>query len=169
MYYVLGTICSFICAVLMAWSTFSKNKKGMMKIQIFNPIFGALSNFFFYSYSAVVTNIINVIRNYLTYKGKVTKLLTLLFIMFYIIFGLIFNSKGFIGFFPIIGSSLYAIFFIKSKNAQTLRIGLIINQLLWFSHDIYIKAYPSMIMEIVISVVTLYNIIKFSKQKNIEK
>jgi len=54
--FTLGTIFSFICAILVAWSTFSKNKKDMAKIQIFNPIFGALSNFFFCSYSAVVTN-----------------------------------------------------------------------------------------------------------------
>ena len=71
--FTLGTICSFICAILIAWSTFSKNKKDMAKIQIFNPIFGALSNFFFCSYSAVVTNLVNVIRNYLTYKEKITK------------------------------------------------------------------------------------------------
>ena len=76
--FTLGTICSFICAILMAWSTFSKNKKEMAKIQIFNPIFGALSNFFLCSYSAVVTNIVNVIRNYLTYKEKI------IFNMYYI-------------------------------------------------------------------------------------
>lgn len=45
--FALGTICSFLCAILIAWSTFSKDKKDMAKIQIFNPIFGALSNFFY--------------------------------------------------------------------------------------------------------------------------
>ena len=53
--------------------TFNKNKKDMVKIQILNPIFGALSNFFLCSYSAVVTNVVNVIINYLTYKEKITK------------------------------------------------------------------------------------------------
>ena len=72
--FTLGTICSLICAILIAWSTFSKNKKDMAKIQIFNPIFGALSNFFLCSYSAVVTNVVNVIRNYLTYKEKICKM-----------------------------------------------------------------------------------------------
>ena len=165
--FALGTIFSFICAALIVWSTFSKNKKDMAKIQIFNPIFGALSNIFLCSYSAVVTNLVNVIRNYLTYKGKLTKLITIVCIIFYIVFGLLFNSKGWIGIFPILASSSYAIFCLKSDNAQTLRYGLILNQILWLIHDLYIKAYPSMVVEILISIITGYNILRYSKQENI--
>ncbi|CDE90175.1 putative uncharacterized protein [Clostridium sp. CAG:389] len=164
--FTLGTICSFICAILMAWSTFSKNKKEMAKIQIFNPIFGALSNFFLCSYSAVVTNIVNVIRNYLTYKEKITKKLTILFIVFYILFGLAFNTKGWIGIFPILASSSYAIFCLKSNDAQILRYGLVLNQILWFLHDICVKAYPSMVTEVLIAIITIYNIIKESKRED---
>lgn len=173
MYYnfTFGTICSFLCAILIALSTFCKSKENMAKIQIFNPMFGALSNFFFCSYSAVVTNLVNVVRNYLTYKNKINKELTILFISFYVIFGLIFNTRGFIGIFPILASSSYAIFCLRSEEAQFLRYGLVLNQILWFCHDIFIRAYPSMIVEILVSLITIYNIIKFSNKKryNIRK
>ncbi len=173
MYYnfTFGTICSFLCAILIALSTFCKSKENMAKIQIFNPMFGALSNFFFCSYSAVVTNLVNVVRNYLTYKNKINKELTILFISFYVIFGLIFNTRGFIGVFPILASSTYAIFCLRSEEAQFLRYGLVLNQILWFCHDIFIRAYPSMIVEILVSLITIYNIIKFSNKKryNIRK
>lgn len=173
MYYnfTFGTICSFLCAILIALSTFCKSKENMAKIQIFNPMFGALSNFFFCSYSAVVTNLVNVVRNYLTYKNKINKELTILFISFYVIFGLIFNTRGFIGIFPILASSTYAIFCLRSEEAQFLRYGLVLNQILWFCHDIFIRAYPSMIVEILVSLITIYNIIKFSNKKryNIRK
>lgn len=167
MYYnfTFGTICSFLCAILIALSTFCKSKENMAKIQIFNPMFGALSNFFFCSYSAVVTNLVNVVRNYLTYKNKINKELTILFISFYVIFGLIFNTRGFIGIFPILASSTYAIFCLRSEEAQFLRYGLVLNQILWFCHDIFIRAYPSMIVEILVSLITIYNIIKFSNKK----
>ncbi len=161
--FTLGTICSLLCAILIAWSTFSKNKKDMAKIQIFNPIFGALSNFFLCSYSAVVTNVVNVIRNYLTYKEKITKKSTILFIAFYILFGIAFNTRGWIGIFPILASSSYAIFCLKSNNGQILRYGLVLNQILWLFHDIFVRAYPSMIVEVLISIITIYNIIKYSK------
>lgn len=162
----LGTIFSLLCAVLMGCSTFCKKKKSMMKIQIFNPILGAVSNFFFCSYSAVVTNIVNVIRNYLTYKGKLTKSITILCIVFYIIFGLLFNSIGWIGLLPILASSSYAIFCLCSDNAQILRYGLILNQILWLFHDLCIKAYPAMVMEILISIITIYNILKCYTRTN---
>ena len=161
----LGTIFSFLCAILICWSTFSNNKVDMMKLQVFNPIFGALSNFFLCSYSAVVTNIVNIIRNYLTYKEKLTKTITIICIILYIILGLLFNTRGLIGIFPIFAASSYAIFCLKSRNAQTLRYGLVLNQILWLIHNVYIKAYPSMVVEIIISIITIYNIIKYSKQK----
>lgn len=157
------TVFSLICAILLAWSTFKKNKKDMAKIQIFNPIFGALSNFFLCSYSAVVTNIVNVIRNYLTYKGKINRAITILFIGFYIVFGLVFNTKGFIGTFPILAASSYAIFCLKSNNSQKLRYGLVLNQVLWSIHDIYVKAYPSLAVEILISIITIYNIVRYGR------
>lgn len=163
--FTFGTICSFLCAILIALSTFCKSKENMAKIQIFNPMFGALSNFFFCSYSAVVTNLVNVVRNYLTYKNKINKELTILFISFYVIFGFIFNTRGFIGIFPILASSSYAIFCLRSEETQFLRYGLVLNQILWFCHDIFIRAYPSMIVEILVSLITIYNIIKFSNKK----
>lgn len=164
--FILGTIFSLCCAILMAWSTFSKNKKSMTRIQIFNPIFGALSNFFFCSYSAVVVNIVNVIRNYLTYKGRLNKIITTLCIIFYILFGVFFNTKGWVGVFPILASSSYCMFCLISKNTQSLRFGLLLNQILWFIHDIYVKSYPSVGVEIIVSIITIYNIIKYSMNNN---
>ena len=92
-----------------------------------------------------------------------------MFIIFYILFGLAFNTKGWIGIFPILASSSYAIFCLKSNNAQILRYGLVLNQILWFLHDMFVKAYPSMTVEILISIITIYNIInstKINKKKN---
>lgn len=86
--------------------------------------------------------------------------------MFYIGFGLLFNSKGWIGIFPILASCSYAIFCLNSNNAQILRYGLVLNQLLWLIHDVCIKAYPSIIVEILISFITIYNIFKYYKIKN---
>ena len=97
---------------------------------------------------------------------KNRKKLTILFIVFYILFGLAFNTKGWIGIFPILASSSYAIFCLKSNDAQILRYGLVLNQILWFLHDICVKAYPSMVTEVLIAIITIYNIIKESKRKD---
>ena len=48
-----------------------------------------------------------------------------------------------------------------------MKYGLIINQALWFIHDIYIKAYPAVMLEIILVISTSYSIIKLSKINNI--
>lgn len=168
MYYdfTLGTICSFLCAILIAFLLLVKAKKIWLKFKYLIPCLGLYQTSFFCSYSAVVTNLVNVIRNYLTYKNKINNGLTILFISFYVIFGLVFNTKGFIGIFPILASSSYAIFCLKSEKVQILRYGLVLNQILWFCHDVFIKAYPSMLVEILMSLIAIYNIIKFSRKRN---
>ena len=167
--FVLGIVFSVLSALFVILSTFSKKKKTMIKVQTIDQIFGALANFCLYSYSALVINIVNILRNFLTYKEKFTKPIACLFILFYIGFGLWFNTQGWIGVFPIIASSSYAYFCLKSKNVQFLRYGLVLNQILWFVHDIYIKAYPTAIVAVLVSTISIYNIVKYNKEKNLKK
>jgi len=47
-------------------------------------------------------------------------------------------------------------------------IGLVLNQMLWFIHDTYISAYPSMVVEIIISIITIYNILKYCSQNKMK-
>lgn len=162
--YTIGIVFSFIYAVFVMWSTFAKNKKQMGKIQFYDQAFGAFSNFFLTSYSAVIINGINAVRNYLVYKGKINKIIIIICIVFYISFGIMFNSKGWIGIFPIIASSSYAVFCLKSKDEIVLKYGLILNQLLWLVHDIYVMAVPAIVVEIIVTVLSIYNI-KTSKKK----
>ena len=137
----------------------------MIKIQIIGQIFVALSNFFLYAYSAVIICTINALRNYLTYKGKLSKKITIILFLFYIIFGLVVNSRGWIGVFPIMSACIYLIFCFISNNAQTLRYGLVLNQNIALIHDIYLKAYPSVITEVLVIIIAIYNILKFNKEK----
>ena len=161
--YELGIFFSFIYSVVFMVSVFQKSKKEMLKVQVIDQIVLGLSNFFLMAYSAVVTNIVNTIRNYLTYKGKLTKTIGVLCIIFYVVFGLMVNVRGFIGFLPIIASSTYVIFCLGSKNVQQQRAGLILNLLIHLVHDIYIKAYPTVITEIIVVILTTYNIYKDRK------
>ena len=162
--YSLGIFFALLNTILFIWSIFKKDKKEMIKIQSVGQIFVAISNFFLYSYSAVITCIINALRNYLTYKGKLSKNITIIFFMFYIIFGLAVNSRGLIGIFPIMSACTYLIFCFISNNAQTLRCGLIVNQNMALVHDIFIKAYPSVITEVLVIIISIYNILKFNKK-----
>ena len=164
-YYPLGIIFSFLYSVLSIYSTFCEDKRQMAKAQTIDQVFNAFSHLFLYSYSATVVNIVNIFRNYMTYKGKLNKSITIVLIFLYVILGIIFNSRGWIGIIPIIASSSYAVFCLKGKNVQAMRYGLIFNQMLWIIHDYVVKVYPSIVVEIFVIMTAMYNSTKYYQHR----
>ena len=127
-------------------------------------IFCILSNIALYTYAALTTNTIALIRNILAYKNKLTRKITWVLFVLCIIFGLWANNRGFIGLFPIIASSSYTIFMFTTKNEQQMRWALISNLMLWFVHDIYVQAYPSAATDIGLSIWTAVQIFRNRKK-----
>lgn len=133
--------------------------------QIIDSSFNSISNIFLSSYSGYITNIFTLLRNYLTYKGKFNKKYLVIFILLLVVLGLYFNNKGIIGILPIIASIEYTIFMYKAKTTNRLRIGLIINLIMWGVYNFYIKAYPMFIMNIII--ISLSSINNYKSKRNV--
>ena len=161
---IIGNIFSFLSAVFIALSVVKKNKKDLIWYQVIDVIFCILSNIALYTYAALTTNTIALIRNILAYKNKLTRKITWVLFVLCIIFGLWANNRGFIGLFPIIASSSYTIFMFTTKNEQQMRWALISNLMLWFVHDIYVQAYPSAATDIGLSIWTAVQIFRNRKK-----
>lgn len=162
-YLIIGNIFSFLSALCIAVSVIKKSKNDLIWWQILDIVFCILSNIALYTYAALTTNSISLIRNILAYKNKLTKNLTFILLILCIIVGLWANNRGFIGLFPITASASYTIFMYTTKNEQQMRWALVSNLLLWLVHDIYVQAYPSAITDIVLSIWTLMQIIRNRK------
>lgn len=80
-----------------------------------------------------------------------------------IFLGAIVNTRGIIGWFPIVASASYTVFMYMSKNSQHMCYALVSNLLLWLVHDIYVQAYPSAIADITLSIWTSLQIAKYNK------
>lgn len=161
---ILGNIFSLLSAICIAISVLKKNKNDLIYWQIIDVIFCILSNIALYTYAALTTNSIALIRNILAYKNKLTKKITWVLFVLCIIVGLWANNRGFIGLFPIIASASYTIFMFTTKNEQQMRWALSSNLILWFIHDIYVQAYPSALTDIILSIWTFMQIYKYRKQ-----
>ena len=160
---LITNIFSFIWAILLGISTFSKKRNKMLWIQTGDCVFNSLACLFAWSYAGFTTNAISGIRNILNIKGKMTKwLLTIITILILLIW-IISNQSGIIGLLPPIASVQYTLWSSTTKSAQRTRIWLAINIIMWLIHDIFMKIYPSAIMDIIIIIITAINI---SRQKN---
>lgn len=163
---ILGNVFSLLSAICIAISVLKKNKNDLILWQVIDVIFCILSNIALYTYSAMTTNSIALIRNILAYKNKLTKKITWILFILCIVVGLYANNRGLIGLFPIVASASYTIFMFTTKDEQQMRWALVSNLILWFVHDIYIQAYPSALTDVVLSIWTSVQIFKKSKIKS---
>ncbi|MBR4316710.1 MAG: YgjV family protein [Alphaproteobacteria bacterium] len=162
---IIGNLFSLLSAICVAISVVKKNKKDFMHWQIGEALFGMIVNIILSAYTALVISIVCFIRNILSYKNKLTKNITLILLVISAVIGLYANNLGTIGLLPIIASSSYTLCIYITKNEQQMRYASVINTLLWFFHDKYIKAYPSAILCLILSIWTTIQIIKNIKKK----
>ena len=162
-YLIIGNIFSLLSAICIAISVIKQSKKDFMYWQIGDTFFGIIANIALSAYAALVISIICFIRNILSYKNKLTKNITILLLIISVIVGLYANNLAFIGLLPIIASAGYTICIYITKNEQQMRWALTINMLLWFIHNIYVQAYPSVIANIVLCGWTFVQIYKNRK------
>ena len=159
-YLIIGNIFSLLSAICIAVSIIKKNKNDLIWWQILDVIFCILSNIALYTYAALTTNSVALIRNILAYKNKLSKKLTFVLMILCIVAGLWANNRGIIGLFPIVASAIYTVLMYTTRNDQQMRYALISNLLLWFVHDFYVQAYPSALTDAALSVWTAVQIIR---------
>lgn len=163
---IVGNIFSFLSAVCIAVSVIKKNKNDLIWWQIIDVIFCILSNIALYTYAAMTTNSVALIRNILAYKNKLSKSLTMILCVLCVVVGLWANNRGIIGLFPIIASASYTIFMFTTKNEQQMRWALVSNLILWLVHDVYVQAYPSAVTDLILSIWTAVQIWKYGLTNN---
>ena len=162
--FIIGEISSFLAATCLAKSTFGRTKKDIVKWQVVEQTFCLISNLSLGGYSGVIVNIVSLVRNILSIKGKFKKNLVLPFLLIIIIFGIIFNNHGWIGLIPLIATIEYTIVLGFYKKSQNVRLALAINSTLWAIYDFVIMSYPIFIMDLVVATLALANYIRYRKK-----
>ena len=160
---IIGNIFSFFAVSCVGVSVIKKNKKNFMYWQIGETVFGMFANIFLYAYSALTISIVCLIRNILSYKNRLTKNITAILLVISILVGLYANNLGIIGILPIIASVSYTVCIYITKNEQQMRYATVFNMFLWFIHDMYIRAYPSAVANILLCIWTIIQILKNKK------
>lgn len=156
-----GNFFSLLSAVCLAISVMKKNKNALIKWQIYDTFFCILSAIALGSYPALSTQIVCIVRNTMAYRNELTKQRTLCLACLCMIIGSYVNNLGLVGYFPPLATFLYSIMIYKTANEQQMRYALIFNLMLWLFHDLYIKAYPGAMMDIVISLWTAFFALKY--------
>lgn len=157
---LVGNFFSLLAAFCIVVSVVKNSKKDLVLWQLWSIVFSTFSCLALYAYAAVVTCVMDLIRNALAYKNKLSLQITALLVVLCIIFGLWINNLGVIGIIAIVASSSYTSCMYITKNEQQMRWAFVFNQILWLIHDIYIQAYPAAATDLALGMWTFIHIFK---------
>ena len=163
-YLLVGNSFSLLAAFCIVISVVKKSKKDLILWQLWSIILSTFSCVALYAYAAAITCIMDLIRNALAYKDKLSFKITIVLVILCIILGLWINNLGIIGLVAIVASSSYTIFMYTTKNEQQMRWAFIFNQSLWLIHDVYIQAYPAAMTDLALASWTLFQVYRNHNQ-----
>lgn len=149
--------------LVMVISLFQKNKDRMLGYVVLNGIFFGTEYLLLGAYSGMFSNFFGIFRTYISKEKEKHKNLNkwyilLFFIIGYAIIGFISFDGKIVSLLPIIAEIIYVIA-LWQKDVKKIRIGTLLMVILWLIYDIFVKAYPSMITDLIVMSSTIVAIV----------
>lgn len=145
-------ISNILTLIAQGISLIGSTRKKKEEILIFQSIFLAIASVascLLGGYSAIVPNAVGIIRNILSIKKVNSNKINYLLIACLIIFGIIFNTNGILGYLIIVANLIQSTAIInKNSSTKDVQIAFCISTLCWTSFDISIKNYVGAIFNI---------------------
>lgn len=161
---LVGNIISLIAALFMAISCVIKDRSKVFHLQFLQCLLLAISSWFFSSYAGIVANLIASARNLVISKNKFTKSVAVLFLILSIIFGTIFNNRGFIGLLPMLANVQFAICCYMFTGLKETKYSIGFNVFIWIVYSFAILDFSTAISDIVVFIINMISIITLHKE-----
>lgn len=163
-YLLLANIIALIGSLFMVVASYVKSDKLCIMLQSVQIFMFVISNILLKGITGVIINALSLVRNILTYKRKLTKLLKYSLLILIVVLSIIFNNLGIIGYLPLIGTVVFTIF-IDSKDNFKFRLSLTFSVFMWLIYDVYIMSYSSAVFDFLSFVGGIVTLIRSSKVK----
>ena len=161
---IIGNVFSLLSSICLGISVVKKSKKDLVWWQTLTILLSLVTGIVLLAYSAVILTLVSLLRNILEYRNKLTVKRTFFLSLLGALIGLYVNNRGIFGLLGIIATVSYTVCMYVTKNEQQMRYAFVFNSILWGIHDAYVQAYPSALMDIILSLWTFLQIIKNRKQ-----
>ena len=187
---IVANILSFIGNTLFTLSALLKSKRKILLFQSANHILAIVAEAMMNAYSALAQEAVSLTRNmillFLNIKSAVVKLvLNIICVIVAVSLGvtlnILLNDNVWYGYLPVLGNLFYSsgviiAFMIKSSSLKAeaiIKVGLLINSILWAIYGYYVELYPIMIFNIINIVFCIISFIRIgiiiNKSKKIEE
>ena len=157
---IIGNIISFIAGIFIILSMWVNDEKEAYKYQFLNAFILMISSVFFFSWTGVTTMAIAASRNAFVYKDKLTFNWTVFFIVISIVLGFLVNTRGIIGFLPIIAIVQITICNYYLKSIKSIKTSFIVNSAFYIVYFLAIYDFSSCAFETITVIIGLISLFK---------
>ena len=162
---ILGNMCSLIAMAVDSVSSSRKTSREVLLVQALGQVFYGLAALFLKGYSAVVQNVISILRNLTAAGEKESQRVEWILIVLAVALGVYFNNLGVIGLFPVVANLEYSLAILKFKdNERLLKTAFAINIAMFTVFNAVIWNIVGLISNIVVVVTTVTFLVKTRKK-----
>ncbi|MDE6427215.1 MAG: YgjV family protein [Ruminococcus sp.] len=152
---IIGNFFSMGSMILIMVGGLVKTKSRFILIQLIHNILAVVSGLLICAPTAVISAATSCVRDYITYKNKMTFNISLIIAAMTVIMAVVCNGAEMFGYVPLIAMIPYAFLIAKTDNIQT-KFLTIYTMILWCIYDFGTKNYIGSIFD-VITITTCIN------------
>lgn len=159
---VIGNIIMTVASIIMVCIGLLKTKKQVLWWQSLQIGLMAVASLFLGTIPGFIADIIGIVRNVLSYKSKLNKVMQVLLSLIAVICILAFNNIGWLGLLPMAAAVTYTLA-INTQNVKTLKIVLLLTMIMWAVHDFAVQSYVSCAFDIFSAITCVIGILRKEK------
>jgi len=153
--YIISQFLAIISALLFLWSVLQKENKNLFVISSVESTLNIVKNILLGGYSGVVVQALGTIRSISKARRKFNGVFAGSIIVVQIALGALINKAGVIGYLPVLASVGYSVLIMRTENNTLIKLGLVLNLLLWTIYNLSLRDYVGAITNTLYAMITL--------------
>lgn len=167
MVYVISQIMGLFAIIFWTYSIQNRDKRDVLRFQIYSSLFYAISFFLLKGYSAFIVDVISIARLYVFYKEEEKYgQIDIFWLVFFILLGLSFGMITYDGFYSLIPVVIGTFYVISTyvKSTKVLRVFYIICAFFWLIYNIKYYAFTAVIGNIIEIISGFISMFRFERK-----
>ena len=162
---IVGNLCTLLAMGCNALSSTRKTTKGMLLMQSLSQAIYSISGIVLKGYSAVVQNIVSILRNFAAIRNIKSKFIEWTLVVLGLILGIVCNNRGFWGLIPVFGNLQYTLTIFRCKNNErALKISFLISVISFIIFNVVLYNFVGVLADTTVAITTAICLIKDMKK-----
>ena len=161
---IIGNLCTLLAMGANALSSTRKTAKGVLLLQNLSQGIYFMSAVVLGGYSAAVQNAVSIFRNFAAIRNVKSKTIEWTLTALGVILGVVFNNRGWMGLFPVLGNLQYTLAIFRFKdNERALKLSFLISVAFFCVFNVVLRNYVGVAADTVVMITTAIVLIQGKK------